>query len=219
MLKGIVLALAVATTAVAITGCGSKDPATEGDAASGQQDPVAELKGVSDELSKDVDAIMQPINDVDAVVAGIDELSKKYGIAPKDLKAMAKAAVDGGDVTVSAAIKPEAKDDVMALVTKIKGISTGLAQTPDKVQALMAKLPAKLATVPALYAKAQGSLKVKANNPFGNAADKQKAKEDLAQLDKIKTDTMAKVDSIKTQVTGLPQKATEALAKLKSAVG
>jgi hypothetical protein len=219
MLKELVIAVALVTTSFSTTGCSAKDPNTSDDASKSDQNPVDELRGISDDLNKDVDAIMQPINDADSVATGIDDLAKKYGIAPSDLKAMGKTALDGGEVTVSANIKPEAKDDVMALMAKIKAIGTGLTQTPDKVQALLAKLPAKLANVPVLYGKAQASLQVKANNPFGNADEKKKAKDDLASLDKIKTDTMTKVDGIKTQVTGLPQKATQALAKLKSALG
>jgi hypothetical protein len=219
MLKELVFAVALATTSFAVTGCSSKDAATSDDAAKGEQNPVDELKGMSDELQKDIDGIMQPINDAETVSTDIDNLVKKYGIKASDLKVMGKTALDGGEVTLSADIKPEAKDDVMALMAKIKGIGTGLTQAPDKVQALLAKLPAKLANVPVLYGKAQASLQVKANNPFGNADEKKKAKDDLASLDKIKTDTMTKVQNIKTQVTGLPQKASEAMAKLKSALG
>jgi peptidoglycan hydrolase CwlO-like protein len=57
---------------------------------------------------------------------------------------------------------------------------------------------------------------VKANNPFGNADEKAKAKSDLADLDKVKTDIMSKIDTVKTQVTTLPAKASQASAKIAS---
>jgi len=218
MLKQLLIAAAIVTLPVYSAGCGSKEPNTAQDA-KGAASPVDQLKGITDDISADVDAILQPINDVDTVVQAIDALPKKYGIKPADLKVMAKGAFDGGDVTVSANIKPEAKDDVVALLTKIKDIGTSLKATPDKVQALLAKLPGAVANVPVLYGKAQASLQVKANNPFGNSDEKAKAKSDLADLDKVKTDIMTKIDNVKSTVMGLPAKATDAVTKLKSALG
>ncbi|HEY4119865.1 MAG TPA: hypothetical protein VGM56_18490 [Byssovorax sp.] len=218
MFKELVLAVAVASMSASAVGCAAKDPNTAEDAKS-DQSPVDELRGLSDDLGKDVDGIMQPINDVDDVVNQLTEAPKKYGLDASDVKAMGKAAFDGGEIKLSANVKPEQRDELMALMTKIKGIPVGLNATPDKVSALVAKLPAALAKVPVLYGKAQASLQVKANNPFGNADEKAKAKADLAGLDKVKTDTMTKVDTIKTSVTALPEKATKALAKLKTALG
>jgi hypothetical protein len=218
MLKHLLVAAALASIPVYTTGCGSKDPSTAADA-KGDQSPVDQLKGITDSISADVDALMQPINDVDAVVAALDALPKKYGMKPGDLKVMAKSAFDGGDVTISANISPDAKDDVVALLAKIKDIATSLKSTPDKAQALVAKLPGAVAQVPVLYGKAQASLQVKANNPFGNADEKAKAKTDLADLDKVKVDVMTKIDTVKSTVMGLPDKATQAVAKLKSALG
>jgi hypothetical protein len=218
MLKKLLVAAAIASIPVYAAGCGSKDPNTAEDA-KGDQSPVDQLRGITDDISKDVDAIVQPINDVDAVVSALDALPKKYGIKPADLKAMAKGAFDGGDVTVSANLSPDAKAEVVALLAKIKDIANGLKTTPDKVQALATKLPAAVAQVPVLYGKAQASLQVKANNPFGNSDDKAKAKSDLADLDKVKTDIMTKIDGVKTTVTGLPDKATQAMTKLKAALG
>jgi hypothetical protein len=83
----------------------------------------------------------------------------------------------------------------------------GLKATPDKVNALLASLPVAVASLPVLIAKAQTTLTAKANNPFGNADDKAKAKADLAALDQIKS-----------KVTGLPAQATQALAKITAAL-
>jgi ABC-type transporter Mla subunit MlaD len=218
MLKHLLVAAVLVAAPVVTVGCGSKDPNTA-ESAKGDQSPVEELRGITDDLSKDVDAIVQPINDVDAVVQALDDLPRKYGMKASDLKVMAKGVFDGGDVTVSADVKPEARDEVLALLQKIKGIATGLKTTPDKVQALLGKLPPTVAKVPVLYSKAQASLQVKANNPFGNSDEKAKAKSDLQDLDKVKTDIMTKIDGVKTTVTGLPDKATQAVTKLKGALG
>jgi hypothetical protein len=213
MFKHLLVAAALVSMPALALGCGAKDPNTAEDAKA-DQSPVDELRGITDDLGKDVDAIVQPINDVDSIVAALDALPKKYGIKPNDLKVMAKSAFDGGEITLSASIKPEAKDEVLALLNKIQAIGAGLKATPDKVQALVAKLPVTIARVPVLVGKAQASLSVKANNPFGNADEKAKAKSDLADLDKVKGDVMAKIDTIKTQVTGLPAKASQASAKI-----
>jgi hypothetical protein len=213
MFRHLLVAAALVSIPPVILGCGSKDPNTA-ESANADQSPVDELRGISDGLGKDVDAIVQPINDVDDVVKALDELPKKYGMKPADLKVLAKSAYEGGEIQLSADIKPEAKDDVMALLTKIQGIGNGLKTTPDKVQALLAKLPGTVAKVPVLVGKAQASLTVKANNPFGNADEKAKAKSDLADLDKVKTDIMSKIETVKSQVTALPGKASQASAKI-----
>jgi hypothetical protein len=218
MLKHLLVATMLVSIPVYGTGCGSKEPNTAQDAKT-DQTPVDELRGMTDDISKDVDAIVQPINDVDTVVQALDALPKKYGMKPADLKVLAKGAFDGGDVTVSVDMKPEAKDEVTALLAKIKDISTGLKTTPDKVQTLLAKLPGAVAKVPVLYGKAQASLQVKANNPFGNSDEKAKAKTDLADLDKVKIDIMTKIDGVKSTVMGLPDKAAQAAAKIKGALG
>jgi hypothetical protein len=218
MLKELLVATALVSIPAYVAGCGSKDPNTAGDAKA-DQSPVDQLQGITDDLGKEVDAIVQPINDVDAVLAALDALPKKYGMQPSDLKVMAKGAFDGGNVTVSANVKPEAVEEVSALLAKIKAIGAELKSTPDKVQALAAKLPAAVAKVPVLYGKAQASLQVKANNPFGNSDEKAKAKTDLSNLDKVKTDIMTKIDGVKSTVMALPDKATQAAAKIKAALG
>ena len=107
MFRAFVLAVAFASLTSGALGCSTKDPNTAADAKS-DQSPVDELRAVTDDLGKDVDAIMQPINDVDDVLQKLDDLPKKYGMKASDLKAMAKASLDGGDITITANVPAEA---------------------------------------------------------------------------------------------------------------
>jgi len=217
MLKQVIVSALIASSSVYVAGCGAKDPNSAQDAKS-DLSPTDQVRATVEDLSKQVDAIAQPVTDVDDVVTTLQQLPKKYGIKPADLKVMAKGAFDGGDITLSASIDPAAKDDVMALLTKVKGIGTGLKTTPDKVTALLAQLPPTMAKVPVLLGKASASLTAKASNPFGSADDKAKAKAELAGLDQLKTDTMKKFDDIKAKVTGLPSQASQAMAKITAAL-
>ncbi|HVY47389.1 MAG TPA: hypothetical protein VHB21_15985, partial [Minicystis sp.] len=213
MLKKFVVAAMIAITPVMITGCGDKDAASGGDAA-GDKSPLDELKAMNDDIQKQIDGLLQPVNDVDDIVKQVDELPKKHTkVKVADLKSMLKKACDGTDIDAST-VDAEAKDDVVALGAKVKAVCTGLKTTPDKVQALVAGLPAKIAQIPVLVGKAQASLTVKANSPFGNADEKAKAKADLADLEKIKGDTMGKFEDAKKKLTDLPGKAKDATVKL-----
>jgi hypothetical protein len=215
--KHVALATAlVLTPALALTGC-AKGPATAADAKA-DLGPVAELRGIVNDLDSQVTGILQPINDVDSVAQSIDDVARKSGMSPNDLKAMAKVAFNGGDTTLTVNVKPEAKDDVAALLVRIKGIGDGLKATPTKVTALAESLPGTVARVPAIVAKAQSQLTVTASNPFASADAKAKAKADLADLDQLKTEVMTKIDTIKSSVTTLPLKATEAATKMRQAL-
>jgi len=218
MFKKLLVAAMIAVTPVAITGCGDKDAASGGDAA-GDKSPLDELKAMNDDIQKQIDGLLQPVNDVDEVVKMVDELPKKHAkVKLADLKVMLKKACDGGEVDVTA-VDAEGKEDVQALAAKVKGVCTGIKETPDKVQALVTGLPGKIAQIPVLVGKAQASLTVKANSPFGNADEKAKAKADLADLEKIKGETMGKFEDAKKKLTELPMKAKDAGVKLSATLG
>jgi peptidoglycan hydrolase CwlO-like protein len=220
MFKKLLVALVLASVPVVVTGCGGsdKDAANGGDAA-GDKSPLDELKAMNDDTQKQIDALLQPVTDVDDIVKQVDELPKKHAkVKSADLKKMLKTACDGGELDVTA-VDADGKEDVVALGAKVKAVCTGIKATPEKVQALVAGMPAKLAQIPVLVGKAQASLTVKANSPFGNAEEKVKAKADLADLEKIKTDTMSKFEDAKKKLTDLPGKAKDASVKLSATLG
>src|SRR5262245_979568 len=71
MFRKLLLAVAIVSVPAFITGCGSKDPNTAEEANS-DKPPQEELKAIADDLNKDIDAIIKPINDVDAIVKDLD---------------------------------------------------------------------------------------------------------------------------------------------------
>ena len=218
MFKHVVLATAIVVTpALFLAGCGAKGPSTAADAKA-DLGPVEELRSIVADLDTQVNGIVKPINDIDDVAKSLDDVAHKSGLSPSALKSMAKVAFSGGDVAVTVDVKPEAKEDVAALLVRIKGIGDGLKATPDKVSALAQSLPGTIARVPASVAKAQAKLTATAANPFGSADAKAKAQADLADLDKLKTEVMTKVDTVKSTVAGLPAKATQAMAKMTAAL-
>ncbi len=219
MFKKLLVALVLASVPVVVTGCGGTPDAANGGDAAGDKSPLDELKAMNDDTQKQIDALLQPVTDVDDIVKQVDELPKKHAkVKAADLKKMLKTACDGGEVDVTA-VDADGKEDVVALGAKVKAVCTGIKTTPEKVQALVAGMPAKLAQIPVLVGKAQASLTVKANSPFGNAEEKTKAKADLADLEKIKTDTMSKFEDAKKKLTDLPGKAKDASVKLTATLG
>ena len=86
LLTALVLALAAFTPACdgdKPAGGAEGQPAAAGDDSS-SGDPVKDLQAMADGIQKDVDALMQPINDADAAIDAVSNL-------PKDIKATAKA--------------------------------------------------------------------------------------------------------------------------------
>ena len=64
------------------------DAANGGDAA-GDKSPLDELKAMNDDTQKQIDALLQPVNDVDDIVKQVDELPKKHTkVKVADLKKM-----------------------------------------------------------------------------------------------------------------------------------
>src|SRR5262249_22985308 len=129
----------------AVTACssGSSEPAKDADSAkkdddsASSGDPVEEMQKISDGIQKDVDAVLQPIKDADAILDSIVNL-------PKDLKAAKskadakkimielKKVVDGGEVKIevlkldepATKIVTERHEKLKALMASLKDIDT-----------------------------------------------------------------------------------------------
>jgi hypothetical protein len=215
MFKAWIVAACVASMPLFAVGCGGDEPKSAEDA-KGDKSPMDELKAIPVDLTKESDDIMKPITDVDSVIETLEK-PEKVGLDKKSLQKVAKTVFDGGD-PADVKVKPEHQAEYNAFVAKVKGIGPGLKAIPEKVAAFTPKLVETMAKVPVLAGKATVSLQATAANPFGNKDEIAKAKADLKDLDKTKTEISAKIDEIKKRVMGLPAKATEASTKFSVAI-
>jgi len=230
------LVLALAST-MAMTACGggggSGEPAKDGDSAGkdgggsstpDSGDPAADLQTVSDNLTKEVDAIVQPLKDIDALVDSITKL-------PADLKAAKSKAntkavltelkkiLDGGDPAVDGLkLEDNAKAVVQDRIDKLKALKKSMDDAPKAIEALPGKIADTLANAGKILAKALPKYQAKISAPFGvSAEDKAKATADKDKIQKVFDDFKAKADGWKNLATELPAKIKDIPTKMAKA--
>jgi hypothetical protein len=209
--------IVVLVFALAAAACGGgKGEAKSSDDAKDKAPAIDQLKGLSVDLQGQLDALMAPINEVDALVAQITSMPARLKLNASELMGMFKATADGGQVQLSANIEADAmaKAEVEGVLAKLKGIVDGLKAIPENTKLLAAKAGEALVKVPTLGVAAQSQLTVKASNPFAKPEEKAQAQADLQSLAQIQTDVQGTIQSVQQKVMELPALATSALAKL-----
>ena len=80
--------------------------------------------------------VLQPINDIDVVIDQLPSLPPAPGVDVKRLTGLAKASMDGGEVNVDLDVSADAKAQIEAMLTTIKGIGIGIKELPKRSAAL-----------------------------------------------------------------------------------
>jgi hypothetical protein len=226
LISALVLALAAAA-------CGGGEAGTDGvkapdgeKAAEGGGDAIADVKGAIEGIQKEIDGLMEPIKNADAVIDAVKSIpadlkAAKSKADPKKLLEVAKKMVESGEYNLDgiAGLEGDAKakvteklDKMKALVASIKNIASGEAikAISQKVTDLPGKLPA---------AVAQGAKSLaKSKMPFGvSAEDKAKAQKDVEAVDQLKTQVPAKATQWAQDLKDIPGKAASIPKKMADA--
>ncbi len=237
LMSALVLALA---SSLAVTACGggggSDQPAKDADSADKKDgdsggtpssgDPVADMQAISDGIQKDVDAVLQPIKDADALLDSIGNIPKdlkaaKSKVDPKKLMAELKKIVAGGDANLDALkMEDSAKAAVQERIDKLKALVADLKDVDTKVKALVDRVTDAAPKLAASAAKAIGKLEAKIKAPIGvSADDKKKAQEDKDKINAIVDGFKKKADEWQKLFTDMPAKAKSIPDKLKKIFG
>jgi hypothetical protein len=218
-MQRITLALSLLALAVAPAACGKKDKQSKNpdEAAESDKDPLEELKGIPVAIQGEVDMVLQPINDVDVVINQISEMPGRLGLDAKGLTALASASFKDGKVEVNMDMSAEAKAEVEAMLKTIQGIGVGLKEIPNRVPVATKNIVAHGATAVALVTKLTAKYQAKLSSPFTKAEEKAKIQGELDMVVKLDADIKATVNDAKATVMSVPQKGTEALAKITAA--
>jgi DNA repair ATPase RecN len=227
--SAIILALA---STMALTACGggggSGEPAKDGDSAKKEDessgDPAVDLQNLSDGLTKEVDAIVQPLKDVDALIESVTNLPKdlkasKSKADPKKVLAELKKILDGTEPAIDGLkLEADAAKVVQDRIDKLKALQKSITDAPEAAKALPGKVADTLTKAAGILAKALPKYEAKIKAPFGvSAEDKKKAEEDKAKITKIVDDLKAKADGWKNLATELPTKVKEVPTKFAKA--
>lgn len=204
---------------VAPMGCSKKDKNSKNpdEAAESDVDPLEELKGIPVAIQAEVDMVLQPINDVDVVIEQISSMPGRLGVDAKGLTALASASFTNGEVSVNLDVSAEAKAEIEALLTTIKGIGTGLKEMPSRVPVATKNIVGHGAKAVALVTKLTAKYQAKLSSPFTKADEKVKIQGELDIVVKLDADIKTTVNDAKATVMAVPQKGTEALAKITAA--
>jgi hypothetical protein len=221
LLSALVLALAAATPAC---GGGGSDPKTpDGEAKPGEEssgDPVTDLKNISEGIQKEVDKVLQPIKDFDAVLDSIAKIpadlkAAKSKVDPKKLMAELKKVLDGADPELEALkLEDDAKKMVTERIDKVKALVKSIKEVDTAVKDLGTKIGEAILKVPQVGAKAVAKAQLALKNPLAAAADKDKAKKDVADIEAIISGFKTKAEGWQKEITELPGKVKELPAKL-----
>jgi hypothetical protein len=230
LMSALVLAMA---SSLAVTACGggggSGEPAKDGDSAKkdgeeGSDDPVVEAQKISEGIQKDVDAILQPIKDFDAILDSLtklpDDLKKAKSKADgKKVLAAMKVLLDGKEVDVTLLKLDEAGGGIVKeRIDKVKALIDSTKDIDDKVKALVQRVTDAAPKIAAAAAKALPKLEAKIKAPLGvSADDKKKAEEDKKKIQEIADGFKKKVEEWQKLLTELPPKVKEFPQKLAKA--
>jgi hypothetical protein len=217
-MQRIIIALSLVALATAPMGCGKKDKTKNPDEAGDEQgDPLEALKNIPNEIQAEVDGVLKPITDVDVVIEQVTSIPSRHGIDAKGLKGMASASLQNGTVAVNIDVSAEAKAEIEQMLQTVTGIATGIKETPERAATATKNILALGVKATGLVGKLTAKYQAKLKSPVLKADEKAKIQADLDAVMKLDADIKGIIAEAKTTVTEVPQKGTEALAKLTAA--
>lgn len=218
-MQRITILLALITVAAAPLGCGKKDKGTKNpdEASDKDQDPLEALKNIPTQIQAEVDGVLKPITDVDVVIEQVTSIPTRYGVDAAGLRSMASASLKDGTVNVNIQVSAEAKAEIEAMLTTVKGIATGIKATPERAATATKNILALGVKATALVGKLTAKYQAKLKSPMLKADEKLKIQGELDSVMKLDGEIKTIIGDAKTTVTGIPAKGTEALAKLTAA--
>lgn len=193
-------------------GKGTETP-EDGDA---DQDPIAKLEGMSAEITGELDAVMKPITDAEALISEVGALPERLGLSMADLKGMFEASFSNGEVNIAADldITAEAKAELEVILNKAKEIGEGLRALPETVKTSGAHIAELGVKATGIATGATTKLTAKLSNPLLKADAKASIEADIAKIDELKANISGSVQGAQASIMELPAKATEIGASL-----
>jgi F0F1-type ATP synthase membrane subunit b/b' len=210
-----VLMLSLLALPLSIGGCEKKEKGekTENPDGAAKGDPVEELKATPNKIQAEIDAVLKPIDDAEALMADLESIPARYELSLADFKGMVQAnfAVTeaGAEVELSAdlSIDADAKAELAATIQQLKDIKVALATTPDRILVATENIAKIGVDSVALAGEVLVTLTGKAKVAMGD----KKAEIDgqIADVMALKDQIPALVKDAQAQLTDLPARAAE----------
>jgi|GEM_PF-2890009 len=202
-----------------VSGCEKKDKETatpeDGTDAEADVDPVEALKATPDRIKAEIDMVLQPIDEAEALMAELETMPERYNISAADFKGLVQASFDSetGTVEISAdlGIAADAQADLLAQLTALRELKMKLAATPETVKVAAENIATIGVETIGLATKTAASLQAKAKVAIGNK--KAEVEAQLQEVLGLKDQLMTELEAAKSEVTELPARAAEVGAK------
>lgn len=206
----------VLVLAFAMTACGGSG-GSKGEA--DNRSSYEKLVQMPQDLEKAIKAVLSPIESVDTIVEQMAALPEKTKLEKDALSKLMSSAFAGEAFSAPEGMEEGAAKELETFLTTLSEFKTNLINAPENALELVKNLPGMLVETTALYGKVAAESLIVKNNPFASKADKKKAADEEKGADKAKDDTIAALEGAKESVTGLPVRATAAVAKFTAALG
>jgi hypothetical protein len=205
----------------ALAGCTKNEPPARTVAAvpaEVQTDAMEELKKMDGELRAQLDDVLQPVKEVDALISEVGTMPTRLRIDPTELHAVlvAKFRGTGVNLTGELADRQKVKIQIDVLLARVDGVVWGLKAMPSRAAALAERCGAAVAKLPVLANQANVQAQATLKNPLAKSEDKARAKADMASIGKVQSDIQATIEHVQSTANSLPSLANEALEKLTS---
>lgn len=193
-----------------LVGC-KKDGETENPdgAEEGDQDPMEELKAVPADIQAEIDMVMQPIADLEQLMADIETAPERLEISMADLKGMVSASYENGSVEISADldITAEARAELEAMLETASNIAAQLKAVPDTAVTASTNIVSHGARAVTLATKVSSKLTAKVK--FAAGEEKAALEQQIQDVANIKAEVEGSIEDAKATVMSLPDKAVE----------
>jgi hypothetical protein len=194
-------------------GGGDSDGGTSGggDTSSTGDDPVAACQKISDDIQKDVDALITPITGAADVIGGV--VSLKTDVKPtgktkldwKKLMVEVQKVVNGADADIaSLQLDADSTAKITDRVTKLKVLITATKNYDQAAKDLGQKIVDGVPKIVKLAGPAIAKAELTLKNPFAKAADKADAQATKDKLGGLGDAFKAKVTKWQSDLAGLP---------------
>lgn len=191
-----------------IIGCGGGQ-SKGGDSDKSSYEQLQELEA---NLTKAMNDVVAPIDQVDAMVTKLTEVPTKYKLSPEDFKAFAGSLMAGA-TSVPGSVDAKAAADLKSFAGDFSAFKTSLMNSGENATALVGEVTAAIAKVPVLAGKVAAEAALVKNNPFKSKEEKAAAAKQAADVKALETKVLAQVKAMQGKVGGLPARAAAAVAK------
>jgi hypothetical protein len=175
---------------------------------------LAEMRGLSDGLEEEAAAVAEvPLAAVEGVANAVGDFPRTYRMNPAQWKALVKAQLGDGTVTLPANLKPEVLDEMGSLLAKVKEADTALRTASSKTAALLDKIAARQARLHTVGLEASAHWEAVQKNASASAAEKAEADAGIDVVRELQVEMRKKLDAIRSNVMRLSSQILSARAR------